>query len=282
MTTAGAYVSPPAGSEVVAADGPGPFVTRVRYRLADGSLHEWTSRAHRKQGGRSLGTWIAVLFMVGSACFALASVAGYSSLVGARADAVTYFVGSIFFTSAAYLQYLECISTASEHGARRHLADAVLLARDPAHRLVGDGRAARRHAVLQRVDLLRPRLGAHRQAEQTSSSGRRMPSARSASSSRASSRTPRRVTTGSRGALATGAGRSQPSTCSARSSSASRRSPAGSCRRPATCWTPRSTPRARSGARSASWSARRSSCRRPGRSRPPGWLVIEPPGLAIT
>ena len=38
---------------------------------------------------------------------------GYSSLVGTRADAVTYFVGSIFFTSAAYLQYLECISTAT-------------------------------------------------------------------------------------------------------------------------------------------------------------------------
>lgn len=114
MTTADAYVSPPAGSEVVATDGPGPFVTRVRYRLADGSLREWTSRAHRKQRGRSLGTWIAVLFMVGSACFAVASVAGYSSLVGARADAVTYFVGSIFFTSAAYLQYLECISTATD------------------------------------------------------------------------------------------------------------------------------------------------------------------------
>ena len=107
-------MSPPAGSEVVAADGPGPFVTRVRYRLADGRLLEWTSRAHRKRQGRSLGTWIAVLFMIGSACFAVGSVAGYSSLVGARADAVTYFVGSLFFTSAAYLQYVECISTARD------------------------------------------------------------------------------------------------------------------------------------------------------------------------
>ena len=107
----GAYVSPPAGSEVVAVDGPGPFVTRVRYRLADGRLLDWTSRAHRKKQARSLGTWIAVLFMIGSACFAVGSVAGYSSLVGARADAVTYFVGSLFFTSAAYLQYVECIST---------------------------------------------------------------------------------------------------------------------------------------------------------------------------
>ena len=111
MTPAGAYVSPPAGSDVVVADGPGPFVTHVRYRLADGRLLDWTSRAHRKTRGRSLGTWIAVLFMVGSACFAVGSLAGYSSLVGARADALTYFVGSLFFTSAAYLQYVECIST---------------------------------------------------------------------------------------------------------------------------------------------------------------------------
>ena len=107
-------MSPPAGSEVVAADGPGPFVTRLRYRLPDGHLIEWTSRSHRKGHGRSLGTWIAVLFMVGSTCFAVGSVAGYSSLVGARADAVTYFVGSLFFTAAAYLQYLECISTGKD------------------------------------------------------------------------------------------------------------------------------------------------------------------------
>ena len=114
MTAAGAYVSPPTGSQVVVADGPGPFVTRVRYRLADGRVLEWTSRSHRKRQGRSLGTWIAVLFMIGSTCFALGSVAGYSTLVGARADAVTYFVGSLFFTSAAYLQYVECISTARD------------------------------------------------------------------------------------------------------------------------------------------------------------------------
>jgi hypothetical protein len=113
VTIAGAYVSPPAGSEVVGVDGPGPFVTRVRYRLADGSLLEWTSRAHRKERGR-LGIWTAVLFIVGSACFAVGSLAGYSSLVGARADAATYFVGSIFFTAAASLQYVECISAPTD------------------------------------------------------------------------------------------------------------------------------------------------------------------------
>ena len=46
---------------------------------------------------------IGVLFMVGSACFALASLPGASSL-SERVVAVTYFVGSIFFTTAAFEQ----------------------------------------------------------------------------------------------------------------------------------------------------------------------------------
>jgi hypothetical protein len=66
-----------------------------------------------------------VLFMIGSACFVAGSMAGYSTLVGARVDAATYFVGSIFFTSAAYLQYVECISAdrtaLPEAGRRRRL-----------------------------------------------------------------------------------------------------------------------------------------------------------------
>jgi hypothetical protein len=53
-----------------------------------------------------------VLFMVGSACFALGAVPGYVSLVGLGADGVTFFVGSIFFTSAAALQYLEAVNAA--------------------------------------------------------------------------------------------------------------------------------------------------------------------------
>lgn len=105
-----AYVAPPVGATAVAVDGPGPFVTHVRYRLTDGRLVEWASREHRKRGVGALGRWIAVLFMVGSACFAVGSLPGYSDAVGELADAVTYFVGSIFFTAAAYLQYVECIS----------------------------------------------------------------------------------------------------------------------------------------------------------------------------
>jgi hypothetical protein len=99
-------------------------IRHICYRLADGRLLNWASRRHRKRPG-ALGRWIAVLFMVGSACFMAGSMAGYSTLVGARTDAITYFVGSIFFTSAAYLQYVECISAdrkaLPEAGRRRWL-----------------------------------------------------------------------------------------------------------------------------------------------------------------
>ena len=49
-------------------------------------------------------TW---LFMVGSACFVLGSVPAYVSAVGAWPDAATYFVGSLFFTSASWAQLVQ-------------------------------------------------------------------------------------------------------------------------------------------------------------------------------
>jgi hypothetical protein len=42
---------PPADWELVDAEGPGPFVTRARYRRPDGVEVEWTSRRHRKNQG---------------------------------------------------------------------------------------------------------------------------------------------------------------------------------------------------------------------------------------
>jgi len=45
--------------------------------------------------------------MIGSACFALGSVPGYLDAVGATADGITFFVGSIFFTVAAFVQFLQ-------------------------------------------------------------------------------------------------------------------------------------------------------------------------------
>jgi hypothetical protein len=98
--------------------------TFVDHRRRDGLVVRWESRHHRKHllaasgGGstwwapRSRGWWIAVLFAVGSMLFAVGSVPAYVSAVGARWDSVTYFIGSLFFTSAAFLTYREAVDAA--------------------------------------------------------------------------------------------------------------------------------------------------------------------------
>jgi YrhK-like protein len=48
-----------------------------------------------------------VLFAIGSACFAIGAAPRFVDAVGVAADGVTFFVGSVFFTTAAALQYLE-------------------------------------------------------------------------------------------------------------------------------------------------------------------------------
>jgi len=60
-----------------------------------------------------LNAAIALLFMVGSACFVLGSVPAYLNAVGGPVDGVTYFVGSIFFTSASYCQLVQAQSPAT-------------------------------------------------------------------------------------------------------------------------------------------------------------------------
>jgi hypothetical protein len=101
--------------------GVGPFATRAAFRRADGVLEEWDSRRHRKRHEpltagsawwqpRALGWWIAALFAIGSACFAIGVVPTYASAVGAAVDASTFFIGSIFFTSAGYLQFVQAIN----------------------------------------------------------------------------------------------------------------------------------------------------------------------------
>jgi hypothetical protein len=47
---------------------------------------------------------IGLLFALGSVCFLIGPAPGYIELVGSGADGVTFFVGSIFFTSASALQ----------------------------------------------------------------------------------------------------------------------------------------------------------------------------------
>jgi hypothetical protein len=48
---------------------------------------------------------MAAGFIVGSALFALGAVPAYSAAAGLDATALTFFLGSLFFTAAAFLQY---------------------------------------------------------------------------------------------------------------------------------------------------------------------------------
>ncbi len=99
-------------------------MTFVEYRGADGLAARWESRQQRKRtaptAGRGIwwdpgarGWWIGALFAVGSSLFALGAVPGYAGAAGTRADAVTFFVGSLFFTGAALLQYRESVDAAA-------------------------------------------------------------------------------------------------------------------------------------------------------------------------
>jgi hypothetical protein len=54
---------------------------------------------------RNPAWWIATLFIIGSTCFALGAFPPYANWVGATTVGITYFVGSLFFTSAALLQF---------------------------------------------------------------------------------------------------------------------------------------------------------------------------------
>ena len=118
------------------------FTTRVIQRLPDGRLLVSHSRWHRKglppvqvgSDGTALRVapvanpwlqvwaphriawWIAVLFIIGSACFALG---GFASnwphycpvwLTNSTIINTVFFVGSLFFTGAAWLQLLEAIN----------------------------------------------------------------------------------------------------------------------------------------------------------------------------
>jgi hypothetical protein len=114
----------PAQSETTEERGFGPFVTYIVRQRPDGVIARWESRTDRKRlsGAPARGStwwapqsrdwWIGVLFAVGSFLFALGTVPAYANAVGARPDAVTFFIGSLFFTSAGFLQYREAVDAA--------------------------------------------------------------------------------------------------------------------------------------------------------------------------
>jgi hypothetical protein len=133
------YLELPEGWERVSGDGPGWFVTTELLRRPDGTVVRWNSRAHRKGSAATAGGgqgmqasrervwwrpherswWMAVLFAVGSLCFAGASVASQWGSSSRPAIGVTFFVGSLFFTSAAYLQFSEAVNVERRAGLHR-------------------------------------------------------------------------------------------------------------------------------------------------------------------
>ena len=66
--------------------------------------------------------WMALAFAIGSTCFLVGPFPGYAELVGERADAITFFVGSIFFTTGGALQSIGAWPGRSAGGARHRAA----------------------------------------------------------------------------------------------------------------------------------------------------------------
>lgn len=118
------YPRTPPGWRVSARRTVGPFTTHITWEHPDGRDVAWSSRAHRKHASwqsragtegvwwapRRVSWWIGVLFAVGASCFLVGPFPGFVGLVGSGVDAIVFFVGSIFFTTAAFLQWLETIN----------------------------------------------------------------------------------------------------------------------------------------------------------------------------
>jgi len=100
------------------------WTTHALLRRPDGKLVEWTSRRHRKglglrdstparqpghriKGASATSWWIGILFMIGSLCFGAGSMPVFFDNIDPTVVAWTFFVGSVFFTTASYLQYHE-------------------------------------------------------------------------------------------------------------------------------------------------------------------------------
>lgn len=104
----------------------GPFVThayedRVLLKKSRAMRKEFTQLL--KDAKSTLTALIAILFMIGAFCFVLASA---MSLQGFYSDFIVngiYFIGSLFFTSAAYGQFLEAINADITNESHLHAKD---------------------------------------------------------------------------------------------------------------------------------------------------------------
>jgi hypothetical protein len=78
--------------------------------------HFWLGHGHIGWAPRDINWRTAVLFMVGSACFSLGALPGYASAVPTAVVGLTFFVGSIFFTSAGFSQLTQTIRAGKAAG----------------------------------------------------------------------------------------------------------------------------------------------------------------------
>ncbi|WP_104165703.1 chloride channel protein [Arthrobacter sp. SX1312] len=114
---------------------PGPKASRTPDDV-DHPTSQSRSRADRAPqisgAGRSAvqDRRIAWLFIIGSSLFALGTVPPYAEAVGSHVCGLTFFVGSLFFTCAAYLQYREAVDALPVPGSARHRSFWVWEPRD--------------------------------------------------------------------------------------------------------------------------------------------------------
>jgi len=107
----------------VSSEGVGPFVTKATFKHTKGHIITWKSRYNRKHNlllekshgstwwaPGAVGWWIGVLFALGATGFVLGSTPEYATQVGNSLNNLTFFAGSLFFTTAAFLQYFEAVN----------------------------------------------------------------------------------------------------------------------------------------------------------------------------
>jgi hypothetical protein len=69
--------------------------------------HPHASLRHGRRPHRGRAWWIGVLFSIGSLCFFVGPFPGFVQEVGSVVDGWVFFIGSVFFTSAAILQLID-------------------------------------------------------------------------------------------------------------------------------------------------------------------------------
>ncbi|MEU5544682.1 hypothetical protein AB0G85_20145 [Streptomyces sioyaensis] len=116
------------------AEGAGPFITRLTWRLEEGGTAVWESRAARKRGTlavrpagaaessrrradtaalarlRRLNGVAAGAFTIGGVLFAVGAALAQFSTAGPLVSATVYFIGGVFFTLGGYAALAQTIN----------------------------------------------------------------------------------------------------------------------------------------------------------------------------